>query len=75
MLERSRKYYLKQNQRMPESYIQYLPFCKMEILRTENIDQRSKVVPIANGSIAETFGSDIGVLHVTYVEPKITNLS
>lgn len=48
---------------------------KMAILRTENIDQRSKMVPITNASIAETFGNDIGVLHVTYVEPKITNLS
>ena len=48
---------------------------KMAILRTENIDQRSKMVPITNASTAETFGSDIGALHVTYVEPKITNLS
>ena len=48
---------------------------KMAILRTENIDQRSKMVPITNASMAETFGSDIGALHVTYVEPKITNLS
>ena len=48
---------------------------KRAILRTENIDQRSKMVPITNASIAETFGSDIGALHVTYIEPKIANLS